>query len=82
LADSRSDGVHSPDFYVAAIGRSGSTMLCNWLSRPPAQLVFVEPFFTRARNPELLRIQLEEVIQRNKPLKVVLPPSGKPSDRE
>lgn len=29
-----------------------------------------------------LRIQLEEVIQRNKPLKVVLPPSGKPSDPE
>jgi hypothetical protein len=60
LTNSRSDGVRSPDFYVAAIGRSGSTMLCNWLSRPPAQLVFVEPFFTRARNPELLRIQLED----------------------
>jgi len=48
----------SPDFYIAAMGRSGSTMLCNWLTRPPGQLVFVEPFFRRTSNPRLLRIQL------------------------
>ncbi|MGZ2410655.1 hypothetical protein ACUXST_000052 [Sphingomonas sp. F9_3S_D5_B_2] len=53
-------GVAPPDFYIAAMGRSGSTMLCNWLSRPPEQLVFVEPFFTRTANPRLLRIQLED----------------------
>jgi hypothetical protein len=54
------DGLAGPDFYVAAIGRSGSTMLCNWLSRPPEQLVFNEPFFRRATNPRLLRIQLAD----------------------
>lgn len=54
------DGVEGPDFYVAAIGRSGSTMLCNWLSRPPEQLVFNEPFFRRSTNPRLLRIQLAD----------------------
>lgn len=53
-------GVLGPDFYVAAIGRSGSTMLCNWLARPPEQLVFIEPFFMRTRNPRLLRIQLAD----------------------
>lgn len=51
-------GLAGPDFYVAAMGRSGSTMLCNWLSRPPEQLVFNEPFFLRAVNSRLLRIQL------------------------
>jgi hypothetical protein len=35
-------------------------MLCNWLARPPEQLVFVEPFFTRTSNPRLLRIQLAD----------------------
>lgn len=52
------NGLERPDFYVAAIGRSGSTMLCNWLTRPPRQLVFIEPFFMRTSNPRLLRIQL------------------------
>lgn len=53
-------GVSRPDFLIAAIGRSGSTMLSNWLSRPPEQLVFVEPFFLRTANPRLLRIQLDD----------------------
>lgn len=35
-------------------------MLSNWLCRPPGHLVFVEPFFLRASNPRLLRIQLED----------------------
>jgi hypothetical protein len=52
------DGIAGPDFYIAAIGRSGSTALCNWLTRPPDQLVFIEPFFLRTTNPRLLRIQL------------------------
>jgi hypothetical protein len=47
-----------PDFYIAAIGRSGSTLLCNWLTRAPNQLVFNEPFFCRPENSRLLRIQL------------------------
>ena len=34
-------------------------MLCNWFTRPPDQLVFVEPFFLHRANPRLLRIQLE-----------------------
>ncbi len=52
------DRISRPDFYIAAMGRSGSTALCNWLTRPPDQLVFVEPFFLRPTNPRLLRIQL------------------------
>lgn len=35
-------------------------MLCNWLARPPRQLVFIEPFFMRTSNPRLLRIQLAD----------------------
>lgn len=53
-------GVDRPDFYVAAIGRSGSTLLCNWLCRPPDHLVFIEPLFLGTSNPRLLRIQLED----------------------
>lgn len=52
--------LRGPDFYIAAIGRSGSTMLCNWLTRPPDQLVFVEPSFRRTSNPRMLRIQLSD----------------------
>lgn len=54
------DGVGRPDFYLAAMGRSGSTMICNWLTDPPEQLVFSEPFFLQPRNPRLLRIQLAD----------------------
>lgn len=54
------DGVSRPDFYVAAIGRSGSTMLCNWLACPPDRIVFLEPFFFRHQNSRLLRIQLRD----------------------
>lgn len=54
------NGLAPPDFYVAAIGRSGSTMLCNWLSSPPQHLVFLEPFFLRPMNSRLLRIQLRD----------------------
>lgn len=53
-------GIRGPDFYMASIGRSGSTMLCNWLSDPPEQLAFTEPFFLHPSNPRLLRIQLED----------------------
>jgi hypothetical protein len=51
----------SPDFYIAAIGRSGSTMLGNWLSNPPGRIVFNEPFFLRPMNSRLLRIQLDSL---------------------
>ena len=33
-------------------------MVCNWLTRAPDQLVFVEPSFLDVRNTRLLRIQL------------------------
>jgi len=54
-------GVSPPDFYIAAIGRSGSTLLCNWLTHAPEQVVFMEPFFLRPMNSRLLRIQLEQI---------------------
>lgn len=50
-----------PDFYVAAMGRSGSTMVSNWLSDPPSRIVFNEPFFLRPGNSRLLRIQLRNI---------------------
>jgi len=51
-------GTSRPDFYFAGMGRSGSTMVCNWLTRPPDQLVFIEPSFLDVGNTRLLRIQL------------------------
>ena len=53
--------VAPPDFYLAAMGRSGSTMIANWLSSPPDQIVFLEPSFLRLPNTRLLRIQLENL---------------------
>ena len=38
-------GVERPDFYIAAMGRSGSTMIDNWLTSTPDHLVLVEPSF-------------------------------------
>ena len=54
-------GVERPDFYIAAMGRSGSTMIANWLTSSPSQLVFVEPAFLSLPNTRLLRIQLENL---------------------
>lgn len=36
-------------------------MLSNWLTRPPRQIVFMEPFFLRPKNSRLLRIQLRSL---------------------
>jgi len=36
-------------------------MLGNWLSNPPDQIVFNEPFFLRPMNSRLLRIQLDSL---------------------
>ena len=38
----------APQLYIAAMGRSGSTALANWLTRPDKrQVVFIEPEFPR-----------------------------------
>ena len=50
-----------PDFYIAAMGRSGSTMIANWLTLPPDQIVLIEPFLFSLANPPMLRIQLENL---------------------
>lgn len=55
------EGAERPDFYIAAMGRSGSTMLANWLSSPPDQVVLLEPSLLRLPNTRLLRIQLENL---------------------
>ena len=34
-----------PDLYIAAMGRSGSTLVTNWLTRPGSQVLFYEPNF-------------------------------------
>lgn len=54
-------GVEPPDFYIAAMGRSGSTMIANWLTSSACRLVFIEPSFLRLPNTRLLRIQLESL---------------------
>ncbi len=50
--------LNGPDFYIAAMGRSGSTMISNWLTLAPDRLVFIEPSILDIRNTRLLRIQL------------------------
>ncbi len=47
-----------PDIYIAAMGRSGSTMLCNALTHPPEQIVFIEPGFHTPPYRNMLKPQL------------------------
>lgn len=47
-----------PDFLIASVGRSGSTMISNWFTRPPGQLVLIEPFLFALRNPAMIHRQL------------------------
>ncbi len=49
-----------PDVYIAAIGRSGSTMLCNILTREPDQIMFVEPKFHAPPYRNILKPQLAQ----------------------
>jgi hypothetical protein len=48
------------DFYIAALGRSGSTALANWLTTPPTHLVFHEPNLLREKPTRLFHMQLED----------------------
>ena len=51
--------VLNPDLYIASMGRSGSTLIANWLSVPErGQYVFVEPNLLQGVSP-LLSTQLE-----------------------
>jgi len=49
-----------PDVYIAAIGRSGSTMLCNILTREPDQIMFIEPKFHTPPYRNILKPQLAQ----------------------
>ena len=48
------------DVYIAALGRSGSTALANWLTTPPTHVVFHEPNLLRAHPTRLLESQLAD----------------------
>lgn len=48
------------DFYIAALGRSGSTALSNWLSTPPDHVVFHEPGLLAPEPTRLFRLQLDD----------------------
>ena len=50
-----------PDFLMASLGRSGSTMFSNWLTRPPGQIVMIEPFLFAKANPAMLHRQFAEL---------------------
>jgi hypothetical protein len=50
-----------PDFYIASMGRTGSTAIANWFTVPPRQIVLIEPFFFALQNPHMLRVQLENL---------------------
>lgn len=47
-----------PDFLMASMGRSGSTLIANWLTDPPARVVLIEPSLFALRNPDMVRAQL------------------------
>ena len=47
----------APEFLIASIGRSGSTLLSNWLTHPPEHLVLSEPVFFRLHTFQILRDQ-------------------------
>jgi hypothetical protein len=49
-----------PEFLMASMGRSGSTMMANWLTAPPERVVLIEPSFFALRNPNMVRVQLPE----------------------
>jgi hypothetical protein len=49
-----------PDFLMASMGRSGSTMIANWLTDPPGRVVLIEPSLFALRNPNMVRVQLPE----------------------
>jgi hypothetical protein len=46
------------DVYIAAMGRSGSTALANWLTIPPTHFVLHEPGLLRSQPTRLLGMQL------------------------
>lgn len=48
------------DFYIAALGRSGSTALANYLSTPPDHVVFHEPGLSRSAPTRLFPMQLAD----------------------
>jgi len=50
-----------PDFLIASMGRSGSTMIANWLTNPPGQIVLIEPFLFARANPAMLHRQFAEL---------------------
>lgn len=50
----------NPDLYIAAIGRSGSTMLCNVLTHRPDQVIFIEPKFHTPPYRNMLAPQLAQ----------------------
>ncbi len=48
------------DFYIAALGRSGSTALANFLTTPPDHVVFHEPGLSRTAPTRLFHLQLQD----------------------
>lgn len=53
-----------PDIYIAAMGRSGSTILANALNHPPNQVMFTEPGFHTPPYRGLLNGQLARLGQK------------------
>lgn len=51
----------TPDFLIASMGRSGSTLVCNWLTHPPERVVLSEPVFFRLHTFTICRDQYEDL---------------------
>lgn len=58
MADLLGPDLPRPDFLMASMGRSGSTMIANWLTQPPERVVLIEPSLFALRNPDMVRVQL------------------------
>lgn len=54
-------GLPRPDLFIAALGRSGSTMLANVFTRPPTHWVVVEPRFADFTSGRDLLVQANSV---------------------
>ncbi len=60
LAEDEAPGLFAADIYIAAMGRSGSTLLCNLMTFEPGHLCIHEPWFMNGMSNESARVQFAQ----------------------